>query len=231
MSTICASSCGVHGTQAMRRNAQPGARRVLQHGLAALDQLRVVVDAGYKPLLIVTRTHSAEGGVRVEHWQQRQRDAGAPRGRDQPAGHLGDVGVGPALDVMMQVLELANPAEAGLHHLHVGLARHCLQLLGPHARGEAVHGLAPTPEIVCCRAAQLGKPGHATLKCVAVQVLQSLAPAQRAARHRARASRRPASTRCAPAPPATAQRKATHLVSAVARQKRWSSKLCPLAWP
>ena len=106
----------------------------------------------------------------VEDRQQRQRNAGRGGGRRDPLGHLGDVGVGLSVAVVVQIVELANAAEAGFQHLDIELGGDRLDLFGRHRQREAVHHLAPAPETVGRRPARLGEPGHAALERVAVQV-------------------------------------------------------------
>ena len=113
--------------------------------------------------------------------------------RRDALGHLGEVGVGRSVAVVVQIVELADAREAGLQHLDIELRCDRLDLVRRHRQREAVHHLAPAPETVGRRAAQFGQPGHAALEGVAVQVghagstiawRSSPAAAQRRARRR-----------------------------------------------
>ena len=85
-------------------------------------------------------------------------------------GHLGDVGIGLPVRVVVEVVELADAREAGLQHLDIELGGDRLDLLGRHRQREAVHHLAPGPEAVGAGAARFGQARHAALEGVAVQI-------------------------------------------------------------
>ncbi len=104
---------------------------------------------------------------------------------DDALGHLGDIGVRTAVDVVMQVVELDHPGIACLEHLDVGHRRDRLDVVWGQAIEKAVHHLAPGPETVLGGAGALGEPRHAALERMAVQV-----------RH-ARQGDRTIATRCA----------------------------------
>ena len=72
--------------------------------------------------------------------------------------------------VVMQIVELADAAEAGFQHFDIELRRDRLDLLRRHRQGEAVHDLAPAPETVVAGPARFGKTRHAALEGMAVQV-------------------------------------------------------------
>ena len=71
---------------------------------------------------------------------------------------------------MVQVVELADGGEARFQHLHVGPGGDRLDVVGRHAREEAVHDLAPGPEAVVLRPAPLGEARHGALEGMAVHV-------------------------------------------------------------
>ena len=87
--------------------------------------------------------------------------------------HLAEIGVGPAVDVVVQIVELADGGEAGLQHFQIGEGGDRLDVVGRKALQEVVHHLAPGPEAVGGRTAPLGEPGHAALEGVAMQVRQA----------------------------------------------------------
>ena len=91
-------------------------------------------------------------------------------GRGDALRHFTGIGVGPAVDVVVQIMELADGGEAGLQHFHIGERGDGLDVVGRKALKEAVHHLAPGPEAVGGRTAALGEPGHAALEGVAMQV-------------------------------------------------------------
>ena len=73
----------------------------------------------------------------------------------------------------MQVVELGERGEAALQHLHHREGRDGLDVVRRERSEEAVHHLPPGPEAVPFRPARLGKPRHAALEGVAVQVRQT----------------------------------------------------------
>jgi hypothetical protein len=75
--------------------------------------------------------------------------------------------------VVMEIVELADPGEAGLQHLGIGHGGDRAKMIGGQPRDEAVHRLAPGPETVVTAEIDLGQPGHAALEGVAVEVGQA----------------------------------------------------------
>ena len=108
--------------------------------------------------------------MRVEDRQQRHPDAGLRRRRENALRHLGDVSVWRPVGVVMQIVELADAGEAGFQHLRVELRRDRLDIVGRDRERDAIHHLAPGPEIVRAGAAIFRKPRHGALKSVAVEV-------------------------------------------------------------
>ena len=139
----------------------------------ALDQLEEALEVGEKAPLAGGGRRAAEAAAGIERRQQREPDAGRGARRGDPARHLAEVGVGPAVDVVMQVVELADRGEADLEHLHVGEGGDRLDVIGRKPGEEAIHHLAPGPEAVGGLATMLGKAGHAALERMAVQVGQA----------------------------------------------------------
>ncbi len=106
----------------------------------------------------------------IKDRQQGQADAGL-RGRGgDPFRHLGEVGVRPSVEIVVEIVELADARKAGFQHLHIKLRGYGLDLPGRHRQSEAVHHLAPAPEAVRAGAARFGKASHAALEGVAVQI-------------------------------------------------------------
>ena len=87
--------------------------------------------------------------------------------------HFADVAIGRTVDIMMQIVELADRGKARLQHFHIGEGGDRLDLVGGEAIEKPVHHLAPGPEAVGCRPAALGEPGHPALEGVAVQIGQA----------------------------------------------------------
>ncbi len=173
---------GRHGAQGMRREAQHAALRA-HHGREALEQREHVVGAVQETPLALARRLAAEAAGLVEHRQQRDADAGTPCRAQQRERHLGVVGIGAAAFGVVQVMELAHRRVARLQHLHVEPGGDRLQRRGRHARGEAVHQVAPAPERVVAGSAELGQAGEGALEGMGMQVGQARQQRTACARH------------------------------------------------
>ncbi len=127
---------GVHG------RADPGVLRADQPGGPVGPGVRVAVG---EPQLVVGR-FGAEAGGQVAGVEQGDPDAGPLRGLDQRLAHRVRVVVADAAGRVVQVVELADGADAGERHLgvHGGGER---QVAVRVERGrDPVHGVAPGPE-------------------------------------------------------------------------------------
>ncbi len=67
-------------------------------------------------------------------------------------------------------MEFGDGGVAAAQHLDVQVMRDHLRLIGRQALDEAVHELAPRPEVVVGRAAHLREPGQRALEGMRVQV-------------------------------------------------------------
>ena len=168
-----------HGAQRMRRDADARIGQTSDDLLRARDEFEEPLGVVDEAALSVGRRRAAEPAVGVERRQQGQADPGLRRGRGNARRHLAEIGIGPAVDVVMQIVELGDRREAGFQHLHIGEGRDRLDVIGREPREEAVHHLAPGPEAVGGRPAALGEAGHAALERVAVQVGQAGAAQRR----------------------------------------------------
>ena len=83
---------------------------------------------------------------------------------------FGRIGIGRAVRLMMEILELADDREAAFQHLDIELGGDRLQFLGAEPQGEAIHDLPPGPETVGARAGALGKPRHQALMGMGMDV-------------------------------------------------------------
>ena len=113
---------------------------------------------------------AAKPGVGVEDRQQGQADPRRRGRRDDPAGDLGDVVIGRARRIVVQIMKLADAGEAALQHLQEGQGGDGLDLLRPAPVQKAIHQRPPGPEVVVRRPARLGQARHRALKGVAVQI-------------------------------------------------------------
>ena len=101
----------------------------------------------------------------------KETDAGVVvSGGQQGPAHLVGVVVRRAVGLVVEVVELGDPGEARLEHLHVGVGRDRLEVVRGQALDEAIHLLAPGPERIAFAAAALRQPCHGALEGVAVQV-------------------------------------------------------------
>ncbi len=159
--------------QAVRGNAQHRVGQRGQGGLRPFQQPREPVHIVDQPTLRGIGRCATEIGVRVEHRQQGQANAGLLGGGGDARAHLGRVGMGLTIGLVVEVMELADAGEAAFQHFHVGLGGDGLHCLRAQVGQEAVHQLAPAPEAVTVAATDLGQAGHAALERVAVQVGQA----------------------------------------------------------
>ncbi len=159
--------------QAVRGNAEHRVRQRGQCRLCGVQQLREAVHVVDQASLRRVRRRAAEIGVGIEHRQQGQADTGLVGGGGNPCTHLGSIGIGAAVGIVVQVMELADAGEAAFQHFHVGLGGDGLHRVRTQMGQEAVHQLAPAPEAVTVTAADLGQASHAALEGMAVQVGQA----------------------------------------------------------
>ncbi len=140
------SECGAMPT------CVPG--RVGGNGARALDQTQ-------KPVGIVEEAALARLPAARRRSRRRRRTT-ASSVRPMPVSalaaamrdrHLAEVVVGPAVGIVVEIVELADRGEAGFQHLHVGERRDRLDVVGREPLEEAVHHLAPGPEAVGRRTA------------------------------------------------------------------------------
>ena len=109
--------------------------------------------------LVVAQRRLREAGALVQHRQQRQADAGLAGGVGQRPRQLERVGVRRAVGVVLQVVELADLRVAAAQQLDVQLRRDRAQLLRRDAQRDAVHAVAPRPEVVV-RTRRAARPGR-----------------------------------------------------------------------
>ena len=116
---------------------------------------------------------AAKGTVRVETRQQRESDAGGLGGAHNSRRHLGGIGVGRAIVVVMQIVEFPDARKTLLEHLDIEQRCDGFGVFGRHIKREAIHRLAPGPERIGGVAARFGKPRHAALERMAMQARYS----------------------------------------------------------
>jgi hypothetical protein len=106
----------------------------------------------------------------IEHGQQGQADAGAPGRNDDAMRELRRIGIARTVRRVVQIMELGDRRVAVQQAFNVELCRDRCHIVGCQDRDEAVHHLAPAPEIVACRAAVFRQARHGALEGVAVEV-------------------------------------------------------------
>ena len=119
------------------------------------------------------RCGSAEGAVRVETRQQREADAGDFGGARNSRRHLGRIGVGRAIVIMMEIMEFPDARKALLEHLDIEQRCDGFRVFGSHLQRETIHRLAPRPERIRGIAADFGEASHAALERVTMQACYS----------------------------------------------------------
>ncbi|MCY1237983.1 hypothetical protein D9M72_507010 [compost metagenome] len=116
------------------------------------------------------RRNAAEIGMRVENRQMGEADAGRAGGRENTQRHFCCVGIGRAISLMVQVVELGDVAETALQHLHIELGGDRLDIIRVHQPDGTVHFFPPGPEAVVAAAGDLGEARHGALEGVGMQV-------------------------------------------------------------
>ena len=168
--------------QGVQRGRRRGAQRVDGHarvhpwqrpGPDAVAQAQHARHVGGEAALVGSQLRLREAGALVQHRQQCQADAGGLRGLRQRAAHGQLVGVGGAIGLVVQVVELADLRVAAGQQLGVQVRGHGLQLLGRDAQGHPVHAVAPAPEVVVRAVAPLAEAHERALEGVAVGVDQA----------------------------------------------------------
>ena len=104
-----------------------------------------------------------EAAVRVEHGQQREGNPGARRGGDDTVGKFAWIGVGVAIGIMVNIVELGDGRITRDGHFRIGLRGDRLERVGIETRHEVVHGRSPGPEAVIAGAAP-GTPRQGALE-------------------------------------------------------------------
>ena len=159
---------GRHRAQAVRRHADGGLGIARGRGAAGLDDAQPGVEVVQEAPLPRHRVGAEDAAMAIEAGQQRDADSGPPRRRQVPPRHLGDVRVGRAVGLVMQVVEFGDTRETPFEEFDVELRRDRLGILGREQPDEAVHGVPPGPEAVLPgRAAALCAAGHGALEGVA----------------------------------------------------------------
>ena len=162
-----------HGAQAVRGDTDIGPGQIADGDFCRGHQPGELVDRADEPALAGMRCGSAEGAVRVEARQQGEADAGDFGGARNSRRHLGRIGIGRAIVVVMEIVEFPDARVALLEHLDIEQRRDRFRVFGSHLQREAIHRLAPCPERVRGVAAYFGEAGHAALEGVTMQARYS----------------------------------------------------------
>ncbi len=161
---------GGDGAEAVRSDADRRTGYFSNRVAACREEFLEAVEIAEEPPLTVGGGRTAEIAMRIEHREERHSDAGRRGSRQHALRHLGNVGIGRAVDAVMQVVEFADAREARFQHFDIELCCDRLDVVGRDGKCDAVHRLAPGPKIVRPRTAMFREPGHGTLEGVAVEV-------------------------------------------------------------
>src|SRR3546814_7828258 len=91
-----------------------------QQRAGRFDEAGEAVDIGHEATLAGRRWRAAEIGVRVEYRKQCQPDSRFVGGGDDARGGRGGVGIAAAVDIVVEIMELADARVASLEHLDIG---------------------------------------------------------------------------------------------------------------
>ena len=135
------------------------------------DQRGEAVRAVAEAHLTGAECASIAAATLIGHRQQGQADAGGGGGGDNARRHLGGIGIGRSVGVVVQVVELGDGAVAGFQHLHLHEAGNRLDIIGSEPLQKLVHQCTPCPEAVASAGATgLAQASESALECMAVQV-------------------------------------------------------------
>jgi hypothetical protein len=109
-------------------------------------QLRIGVKRVAEPDLTGSKRAPVAAAILIMHRQQGQPDSGHRTGRRDPLGHLGDVGIGNAARLMVQIVEFHIGGISRLKHFHLHEGRDRLDMIGRQPVEKAEHQLPPGPE-------------------------------------------------------------------------------------
>ena len=126
-----------------------------------------------KAPLVLAQRGLAKAGALVEHRHQRQPQARVLRRIGQRPTHGQRVGIGAAIDVVLQVVELADLGVAALQQFEVELGGDRPQLAGRDAQCDRVHPRSPRPEVVALGVALLCQASKSALESMAVGIDQA----------------------------------------------------------
>ena len=162
-----------HGPQAVRSDTDIGSGQRADRRLCGGSQLGKLVDRADEPALAGMWCGATKGAVRVETRQQCEPDAGDLGGSRNSRRHLGRIGVGFAIVVVMEIVKFPDARVSLLEHLDIEQRCDGFRVFGSHVQREAIHRLAPCPERIRGVAARFGKASHATLERVTMQACYS----------------------------------------------------------
>jgi len=162
-----------HGPQAVRSDTDIGTGQRADGHPCGGNQLGELVDRADEPALAGMWCGATKRAVRVETRQQCEPDAGDLGGSRNSRRHLRRIGIGPAVVVVMEIVEFPDARIPLLEHLDIEQRCDGFRVFGSHLQREAIHRLAPGPERIRSVAARFGEPCHATLECVTMQARYS----------------------------------------------------------
>ena len=147
----------------------PGKSRMAR--VVAAISLCELVDRADEAPLAGMRRGAAETAVRIEHGSSVSPMPLTSAAARNPRRHLGRIGIGRAVAVMMQIVELADAGETRFQHLDIEQRRDRLDIFGRHRRARS--GTSSRARSRSCLRVSpriSARPGHAALEGVAVQV-------------------------------------------------------------
>ena len=149
--TMCVELVRRHGAQAneaRRRRLAPSRPATAPRALRSRRRAKRSRSLTKRRWPAVRRL-AAKAAMRVEDGKQGQADAGfLGRGRDARR-HLGEIRIRRPVAIVVQVMELADPGEAGLEHFDIKLRGHRLDILWAPCRARS--GTSPRAKSRSCR--------------------------------------------------------------------------------
>ena len=128
------------------------------------------VGTGGKTALVVAQRRRGKPRALVENGQQRKSDTRLRCGIGQRPRHQQRIFVLATILIVMQVVKFADVGVAAAQQLGVEFGGDRAQSVRRHRQRNAIHAVAPAPEVVMLVLAAFGEPGERPLESMAVGI-------------------------------------------------------------
>ncbi len=159
------------GTQAVRRQPELAAVEPVGHRAAPLHEPFEAFERIDETPLAIDGGSTAETGMGIKDRQQRQANTGLFACRPDALGKLGDIGIGAAISIMVEIVEFADAGKTGLKHFRIKFGRHRLDMrLSVIARANLYMTVRQLQKLSLAGPRTSARLSHRPLEGMAVQV-------------------------------------------------------------